>query len=103
MKAVDNEMSKIGLVKSENADIVVEGMVVGSKYEKNPIAVAGYTYNTYTEGSYLVSFIDKADNKIIWQGSASRTLNEGSTPEKQEATITKMVHKMLKEYPAPKK
>ena len=50
----------------------------------------------YTEGTLLVDFIDARTNQLVWQGSLTGVLNNGST--KMERTIDKAVEALFTQY-----
>jgi hypothetical protein len=47
---------------------------------------------------------DAAEKKLVWRGSASKTLDTKAKPEKRQKNLRKGVAKLLKNYPPqPKK
>ncbi len=59
--------------------------------------VVGYdtdTYN-YTEGTLLISLIDRANKNTVWKGMTSDAIYNGSTTDE----IVKLVDDIFKEYP----
>ncbi|HTF18450.1 MAG TPA: DUF4136 domain-containing protein, partial [Chryseolinea sp.] len=120
VNAVDNEMTARGYTKSDNPDFLVDLHV---KLEQEESATAtttgaggygrwGYGWgggfstttvdvNKYTNGTLFVNVIDKASEKIIWQGRGEKTINDKLTPEKRDAQINAGVASIFKNYPIP--
>jgi hypothetical protein len=46
---------------------------------------------------------DPAAKKLVWRGTASKTLDPKAKPEKREKNLRKGVAKLLKNYPPPPK
>jgi hypothetical protein len=46
---------------------------------------------------------DTSTKKLVWRGSASKTLDPKAKPEKQQKNMAKAAEKLLKNYPPPKK
>jgi hypothetical protein len=118
LAAVDAEMVKLGYEKSDTPDAIVD---IHVKTEEQMSATAttsgggyrgygyggGFTttnvnYNTYTDGTLFVTLVDKGSEKIVWQGRATKTLNEKATPERKETNINAAVAAIFRQYPKPK-
>ncbi|HPE57613.1 MAG TPA: DUF4136 domain-containing protein [Bacteroidales bacterium] len=54
------------------------------------------TYN-YKEGTLICSVYDKANERLIWEGIASKTIDEN--PSNRERNIPKIVAMLMKKYP----
>jgi hypothetical protein len=121
IKAVENEMAAKGFTKSNNSDMVVDVRVVSKEVQTATATSTGYgaygyrsfrygggfastsvTYDQYTEGTMVISFVNMSTEKIIWQGTGTKTLLENVSPEKREANINYAVEQILSNYP-PKK
>lgn len=120
IKAVDNEMVAKGFTKSDNADIIVDINVVGKEVQTATATTSGgygsyrgyrygggfsttnISYDQYTEGTMVISFVDSSAKKIVWQGTGTKTLIENVKAEKREANINNAVQQILNNYP-PKK
>lgn len=115
--AVDAEMSKRGYTKTDsNPDALVD---IFLKTEEEMTATATNTggygrwgygygwgggtthvdYNKYTKGTIFISLIDRATEKIAWQGRGTKTLNENVKPEKKEANIKSAIALVFANYP----
>ena len=125
LRAIDEEMSSRGFVKSENPDLLVSifskerervdvynnnfgwgwGRGWGGFY--NPWAWGpgwgglgwGNNVSTRTEGALFIDFIDAKEKKLVWQGRGAGTLSNSKKVEKREARIQQFVQEILEEYP----
>jgi hypothetical protein len=124
-KAVDEELVKKGLTRTEaeTADLFV-GYQVSLGQEKEittfdngwgygPGWGRGYGYggggfststtSTISIGQVDLDIYDPAAKKLVWRGTASKTLDTKAKPEKREKNLRKGVEKLLKNYPPPPK
>ena len=46
---------------------------------------------------------DPADKKLVWRGTASKTLDTKASPEKRQKNLAKAAKKLFKNYPPQKK
>ena len=123
LKAIDDEMSQRGFVKSNNPDLLVSiftkerervdvynnnfgwgwGRGWGGFY--NPWVWGpgwgwgGNNVSTRTEGSLFIDFIDADKKKLVWQGRGAGSLSTSKKVEKREARIQEFVQEILEEYP----
>lgn len=128
LTAVDQQMVVKGFSKSENPDIIVDVHLVGKQMQTATATTSGggyggyggyrggyrgygygggfstthISYDSYTEGTMLITFIDSSVEKIVWQGTGTKTLIENASTEKKEKNINYAVEAILKNYP-PKK
>ena len=123
LKAVETELAAKGFTKSDNPDTWVDLHV---KAEQKMDATATTTptygyggpwrygygggfsttqidYNQYIEGTLFVNLVDKSTEKIVWQGRATKTLDEDASAEKREANINSAVKQIFTKYPPAKK
>ena len=118
---LENELSAKGFSKSAQPDALID---VHLKTQQKVSATAnttgtgygrygrygyggGYSttqisYDEYTDGTLFITLIDHASQRIVWQGTGTKTLEEGSSAEKREKNITYSIQKILQNYP-PKK
>src|SRR5262245_22691876 len=120
--AVDAELSKKGLTKSESdtADLYI-GYQAGVGQEKEYTSFDtgwGYGPGSYgggwygggggmTKGQTSTLYIGQlaldmyaaSPKNLVWRGTATKTLDPKAKPEKQEKNLNKAVAKMLKNYP----
>ncbi len=124
LRAIDNEMSSRGFVKSGDPDILIS---IFTK-ERERVDVYnnnfgwgwgwgwGYGYwnpwfwgggpgfygnnvSTRTEGSLYIDLIDARNKELVWQGRGVGTLNNTSNIERKEERIRKFVSQILQKYP----
>jgi hypothetical protein len=114
LHAIDAELSKKGMSKSENPDLLVNimtkerervdvnqfnaGWGYGWGYGWNPYLWGGRTYVTSsTEGTLYIDLIDAQKKELIWEGEGVGYLTEIRT--KKESQINEYVAKILALYP----
>jgi hypothetical protein len=120
LQAIETEMAAKGFTKSDNPDAWIDLQV---KLEQKQTATAtntgvgyyggpyryGYGGTThinvenYVDGTLFVNMIDKASEKLVWQGRGTKTLEEHPSPEKKEKNIKFGVQKIFTQYPPKKK
>jgi hypothetical protein len=57
------------------------------------------TTQTLTEGTLAVDLYDPAMKQLVWQSTASKTLNPSSNAQKNQENMQKAADKMFKNYP----
>lgn len=62
----------------------------------------GSTSTIYT-GQLALDMYDSANHDLVWRGVGSKTIDPKAKPEKQQKNLNKVVTKMLKNYPPPRK
>ena len=125
LQAIDYELGKKGMTKSETPDLLVniftkerEEVDVNQYYNGwgygwgygwrgyygygYPYYWGGYPYvSTSVEGTLFIDFIDTKKNELIWQGEGVGYLTQDRS--KKEAVINEFVAKILAQYPPVKK
>jgi len=125
LQAIDYELGKKGMTKSETPDLLVniftkerEEVDVNQYYNGwgygwgygwrgyygygYPYYWGGYPYvSTSVEGTLFIDFIDTKKNELIWQGEGVGYLTQDRS--KKEAVINEFVAKILAQYPPIKK
>lgn len=122
IRAVETEMAAKGFTKSDTPDVLID-LQVSAKQETEATATntgggmyggrygfaGGYggttqiTYNDYLVGSLFVNMVDLTSQKIVWQGRASKTINEDASSSQRDTNITNDVKKIFAQYPPKKK
>jgi hypothetical protein len=114
LRAIDAELSKKGMTKSENPDLLVNiltkererldvdqyyaGWGYGWGWGWNPYLWGGRTYVTSsTEGTLYIDLIDAKKKELIWEGEGIGYLTENRS--KKEEQINEFVAKILAQYP----
>lgn len=122
LNAIDKEMTAKGFTKSSTPDVLLDIQV---KLEQKQEATAtntggyygGYRYGwgpgyggtthisveNYVEGTLFINMIDKASEKMVWQGRGTKTLADNPSPEKKDQNITYGIQQIFKNYPPKKK
>lgn len=123
LKAIETELAAKGMTKSDSPDALID---IHVKAEEKVDATAtttpsyggygygryGYgggfsttqiNYNEYIEGTLFVNMVDAAAQKIVWQGRATKTLDEDASAEKREQNINTAVKQIFTKYPPAKK
>ncbi len=118
IKAVEVELAKKGFSKSDTPDAIVD---IHIKTEKKVSATANTTgmgygrygrygygggfsttqinYDEYTDGTLFITIIDNASQKIVWQGTGTKTLDENANSNKRESNINYSVQQIMMNYP----
>ncbi len=117
--AVDAEMAAKGFSKSDNPDVLVDMHV---KAEEKVDATAtttgpgyrgyygryGYgggfsttsiNYNEYIVGTLFINLVDVSAERIVWQGRATKTIDEDASAQKREQNINYAVKQIFSKYP----
>jgi hypothetical protein len=114
LHAIDNELSKKGMTKSETPDLLINiltkereridvnqynaGWGYGWRYGWNPYLWGGQTYvSTSTEGTLYIDLIDAKKKELVWQGEGVGYLTENRN--KKEQQINEFVAKILEQFP----
>lgn len=120
LQAIETELDKKGMTKSENPDLTIgiftkekEQVDVTTSYfggwggfgypyrwgfGYNPYNWGGYPYvNTAIEGKLFIDFVDTKKNELVWQGEGVGYLTKNRS--KKEAIINDFVIKILMQYP----
>ncbi|SDW82901.1 DUF4136 domain-containing protein [Flavobacterium degerlachei] len=114
LNAIEMELSKKGMTKSENPDLLINiftkereridvdqynaGWGYGWGYGWNPYLWGGRTYvSTYVEGTLYIDLIDARKKELIWEGEGVGYLTENR--ERKESQINEFVAKILAQFP----
>jgi hypothetical protein len=122
LRAIESELSLLGLVKSENPDMLVSiftksrekvdvnqnnnyGYGYGFGWGWNPWMGNGMNNNVnisqYTEGTLFIDFIDKQKKELVWQGVGTGALKIQNL-EKKEARVKEFVKEIVSRFPPQK-
>jgi hypothetical protein len=114
LNAIDYELSKKGMIKSENPDLLVNiftkereridvnqfnaGWGYGWGYGWNPYLWGGRSYvSTSVEGTLYIDLIDAKKKELVWEGEGVGYLTENR--DKKESLINEFVAKILAQFP----
>ena len=122
--AVDAELAKKGLARTEgdNADLLVAYQAsLGQEKEftsyntdwgygpgwgggwygsMNASLTTGSTSTIYV-GQIGIDMYSAGEKKLVWRGTASKTLDAKAKPDKQKKNLAKAMAKLLKNFPPP--
>jgi hypothetical protein len=122
LRAIESELSLLGLVKSESPDMLVSiftksrekvdvnqnnNFGYGFGWGWNPWMWNGMNNNSmnisqYTEGTLFIDFIDKQKKELVWQGVGTGALKIQNL-EKKEARVKEFVKEIVSKFPPQKK
>ncbi|HPE76341.1 MAG TPA: DUF4136 domain-containing protein [Draconibacterium sp.] len=118
INAAKAEMAAKGFTESSNPDVILDLRVKGNEVQTATATTTGgygygygrwgygggfsttqVNYDKYVEGSLFITLVDKATEKIVWQGTGKKTIDENASPEKKEASINNAVKQIFTNYP----
>lgn len=117
LRAIDDEMTAKGFVKSDSPDILIsiftkekEQVDIYNGYWGgawgwgwSPYYWGGYyggpMASSRTEGSLYIDIIDAADRELVWQGKGIGNLSDSGNIQKKEERIREFVSEILQHYP----
>ena len=124
LRAIETELTLLGLTKSSNPDMLVSiftksrekvnvnqnnnfGYGYGFGWGWNPWMMGNGMNNNvnisqYTEGTLFIDFIDKQKKELVWQGVGTGALKTQNR-EKKEARINEFVKEIVSRFPPGKK
>jgi hypothetical protein len=114
LHAIDNELSKKGMTKSETPDLLINiltkerervdvsqyhaGWGYGWGWGWNPYLWGGRTYvSTSTEGTLYIDLIDAKKKELVWEGEGVGYLTQNRN--EKEKQINEFVAKILAQFP----
>ena len=119
--AVDKELAARGLTKSSSPDVWVDLQLKTQQMESATATTTGgyggygygrmYGYgggmgtthidvNKYVDGTLFINVIN--DNKLVWQGRGTKTIDETASPTQRDKNITSGVSSIFYNYPVKK-
>jgi hypothetical protein len=115
LQAFESEAALKGLTKSATPDLLVNIHIKGNEVvtaTANTMGAGpwGYrygggfastqiTYDSYTEGTMFISFLDSKSGNLVWQGIGTKALVEKASAEEREKNINYAVHQIMMNYP----
>tara|TARA_R110002124_G_scaffold94299_1_gene238193 strand:+ start:1826 stop:2425 length:600 start_codon:yes stop_codon:yes gene_type:complete len=114
LHAIDNELGKMGMTKSNTPDLLVNiftkereklevnqfnaGWGYGWGYGWNPYMWGGRNYvSSSTEGTLYIDLIDAKKKELVWEGEGVGYLTENRS--QKEKQINEFVAKILAQFP----
>jgi hypothetical protein len=120
--AVDAELATKGLTKvdSDDANLYIAYQVALRQEKQYTSYNSGWGYGpgwrgyggtgmttgqttTIQVGALDLDIYDAAKKDLVWEGTATKTIDSNAKPDKQQQNLTKAVAKLLKNYPPPLK
>jgi hypothetical protein len=111
-------MAAKGFTKSESSsDVILDIRIKGEEVQTATATTSGsgygyyrwgygggfstttVNYDKYVEGTLFVTLVDRATEKIVWQGTGTRTLDENASAQKREENINYAVKQIFTNYP----
>jgi hypothetical protein len=113
-QSVDAQLASKGLTKAtgDTADLLV-GYQIAVDQEKqwNAYGMGGgvrwggmgtATQSTLNVGTLALDMYDPASKQLVWQGTATKTIDPSSNQEKNQKNLNKAMAKLLKNFPPSK-
>ena len=109
-QSIDSQLASKGLTKTEGdqADLYI-GYQVAVDQEKQWNAwgtgrgfgggMGSATQSTINVGSLVLDMYDPTTKQLVWQGTATKTVNPSANQEKNEKNLNKGIEKLLKGFP----
>ena len=66
---------------------------------RTPTGTSRTTQVNFTVGTLVIAAFQMSDKELVWEGSASGTVNPSSGPEQREQRINDAVQRILKDFP----
>jgi hypothetical protein len=109
--AVETQLNSKGFVKNaQSADFLL--VIHTGTEEKLEVTDWGYSYGgymrgygsrtdvySYEQGTVVVDLIDGESRELFWRGTASATVEEGLSPEAQQAKFNDAAKKIFSKFP----
>jgi hypothetical protein len=54
-------------------------------------------------GTLIVDLVDARQKELVWRGTATKTMDQGATPEEKQKNLQEALQKMLANYPPARK
>ncbi len=116
-ESIDSQLAAKGFIKTDadTADLYVGYQLsISHQQQWNAYNTGGIgwgfgggmataTSSTIQIGTLDFDVYDQAGKQLIWQGSATKTLNPPNSPEKKQKNLNNAVAKLLKNFPPPVK
>ncbi len=113
--AITQALEAKGLKKAaDKPDLAIEvAAKISNQKQINSTGWGGYGWGGYgwgggmstttvqdiAVGTLLVALVDANTNKLVWRGTATKTLSEGSSGEQKQEALNNAVKKMFAKFP----
>lgn len=114
-QSIDSQLTSKGMTRTEDekADMLVGYQIaVDKEKEWNAYGMGGgirfggmgsATSSTINVGTLVLDMYDPAQKKLVWTGTATKTIDPSSNQEKNQKNLNKAMAKLLKNYPPKQK
>ncbi len=111
-RAVDEQLAGKGLRRVDTDGDLVVGYQAGISQEKEFDSIGGWgprwwgnwgdsrvTTSTIDVGKLIVGLFDPVNKQLVWRGTASKTLDLSTDPDKNYRSLQKAMAKLFRNYP----
>lgn len=114
-RAVDEELAQKGLVQSDASPSLLVAYQISVRPQQEVQTwgdafpwgwgpgMTQTTISTVEVGTLVLDMYDPALRQLVWRGSATKTIDPSSNPDKNYRNLQKTVDKLLKHYPPEEK
>jgi hypothetical protein len=114
-QSVDAQLAAKGFKKSDSDSaglFVAYQIAVDQQKQWNAFGTGGglrfggvgsATSSTINIGTLVLDMYDPASKQLVWQGSATKTMDPGQSQEKNQKNMDKAMQKLLKDFPPKRK
>ena len=116
--AIQEQMTNRGYTENKSPDLLVKVMIKTKTKETTSLqrndnfywgstyypygwgintGINRVNYNTHTEGTIIIDVIDREKKELIWQGSASGAVKNGT--KLNEQSVNRIIRKIFATYP----
>ena len=118
IRAMDENMSRKGLTKSDSADVILSyqisaekkisssalsvglGMSVGKSGRGHINLNSGNQLRASLEGTLVIDMVSKNKHELVWRSTTVKKIHgREATPEESTKRIGQLVHRMFESYP----
>jgi hypothetical protein len=114
-QAIDQTLAEKGLVRTDSKpDLLVEYQTIVRPEQQIDTwgdtgpwgwgpGMVQTTVSTVDVGTLVLDMYDPTQRRLVWRGTATKTLKPSSDPDKNLKNLEKAVDKLLKDYPPKEK
>jgi hypothetical protein len=113
-QAVDSQLALKGMTKTDDgkADLYIRYQTAVDQETQWDVwgtgrrfggGMASWTSSTISIGTLVLEMYDPGAKQLVWTGTATKTIDPSSNPEKNMKNLDKAMAKLLKNYPPKKK
>jgi hypothetical protein len=112
-QSVDSQLAAKGMTKTDGdkADLYIGYQTAVNQETQWDVwgsrafgmGTGSWTSSTISIGTLVLDIYDPQTKQLVWTGSATKTIDPGSNPEKHMKNLNKAMAKLLKNYPPKQK